>query len=227
VLDAPTIPDSEYDKLFQSWLNWRRPIRSLLRADHAQRVGGKPPQDSTSYHRTPMLSLNNAFADEDVIGFDRRVAKAGQKRDRVRAERNSTGWRSVSGTTAVALYQAHPGRRYIGEDVTANLRRFVDPAQAARRTARPLDRDARDHHVQADFERMNARQRSAAKRSSPPAQNAAAGSLRQLDPKNHRRASVRFFAYGLATPAARRSSATANSGLDRGPGLPVSRSAPR
>ncbi|TMH49897.1 MAG: NAD-dependent DNA ligase LigA, partial [Betaproteobacteria bacterium] len=72
VLDAPTIPDAEYDKLFGELVELERAHPELLTPDSpTQRVGGMPLEEFPQVtHRTPMLSLNNAFSDEDVIGFD-------------------------------------------------------------------------------------------------------------------------------------------------------------
>src|SRR3989442_699281 len=75
VLDAPTIPDAAYDKLFGELVELEKVHPELLTPDSpTQRVGGMPLEEFPQVtHRTPMLSLNNAFSDEDVIGFDRRV----------------------------------------------------------------------------------------------------------------------------------------------------------
>ena len=75
VLDAPMIQDSEYDKMFRELLELEAAHPELVTPDSpTQRVGGAPLQEFPQVvHAVPMLSLNNAFSDEDVIGFDRRV----------------------------------------------------------------------------------------------------------------------------------------------------------
>src|SRR6185369_17883670 len=75
VLDAPLIPDAEYDRLFRELQAIEAEHPELLTADSpTQRVGAAPlPEFNSVAHRTPMLSLNNAFADDEVEAFDRRV----------------------------------------------------------------------------------------------------------------------------------------------------------
>ncbi|HMN83091.1 MAG TPA: NAD-dependent DNA ligase LigA, partial [Burkholderiaceae bacterium] len=75
VLDAPTVPDAEYDLLFRELQALEAQHPELVTADSpTQRVGGAPAEGfATVRHTVPMLSLNNAFDDDDVIGFDRRA----------------------------------------------------------------------------------------------------------------------------------------------------------
>ena len=78
VLDQPTIPDAEYDKLFRELQDLEAQFPSLVTLDSpTQRVGVAPAASFREvHHRVPMLSLNNAFNDEDVIAFDKRVREA-------------------------------------------------------------------------------------------------------------------------------------------------------
>ena len=78
VLDAPTIPDAEYDRLFQELVELEAKFPQLATPDSpTQRVGGAPLEEFPQVtHRTPMLSLNNAFTESDVSGFDRRAREA-------------------------------------------------------------------------------------------------------------------------------------------------------
>ncbi|HEX4856193.1 MAG TPA: NAD-dependent DNA ligase LigA, partial [Limnobacter sp.] len=75
VLDAPEVPDSEYDRVYQQLVALETAHPNLIQADSpTQRVGGKPSEGFEQVaHRIPMLSLGNAFEDGDVIAFDRRV----------------------------------------------------------------------------------------------------------------------------------------------------------
>ena len=126
VLDAPTIPDSEYDRMFRELLELEAAHPDLVTPDSpTQRVGGMPLQEFPQVvHAVPMLSLNNAFSDEDVIGFDRR-AREGLDKDEIEyaAEPKFDG-------LAISLHYergrfvrgATRGDGYTGEDVTANLR---------------------------------------------------------------------------------------------------------
>ena len=78
VLDAPTIPDAEYDRLFRELQALEQSHPALVTPESpTQRVGGAPQSAFREVrHAVPMLSLNNAFDDEDVIGFDRRAREA-------------------------------------------------------------------------------------------------------------------------------------------------------
>ncbi|MEN6630196.1 MAG: NAD-dependent DNA ligase LigA, partial [Sulfuricella sp.] len=78
VLDAPTIPDAEYDRLFRELQQLEIQYPALLAPDSpTQRVGAAPlAQFAQVQHRTPMLSLNNAFEDADAVAFDRRAREA-------------------------------------------------------------------------------------------------------------------------------------------------------
>ena len=78
VLDAPTVSDAEFDRLFRELEALERDYPELLTPDSpTQRVSGEPAAEFTAVtHRVPMLSLNNAFSDEEVEAFDRRVRTA-------------------------------------------------------------------------------------------------------------------------------------------------------
>ena len=78
MLDAPSVPDAEYDRLFRELEALEREHPGLAMADSpTQRVGAAPASAfATVAHRVPMLSLNNAFSDEEVVAFDRRAREA-------------------------------------------------------------------------------------------------------------------------------------------------------
>jgi len=203
VLDAPTIPDAEYDRLFQELLELEAAYPDLVTPDSpTQRVGGTPLEGFAQVtHRTPMLSLNNAFADEDVIGFDRRVREGLGK-----AEIEYAAEPKFDGLAISLLYDrgrfaqgATRGDGYTGEDVTANLRTVRSIPLKLRGATPPGSVEVRGEIVmyKADFERLNARQRERGEREFANPRNAAAGSLRQLDPKMTASRPLRFFAYGL------------------------------
>src|SRR5713101_188174 len=206
VLDAPTIPDAEYDKLFGELVELEAAYPELVTPDSpTQRVGGMPlgefPQVT---HRTPMLSLNNAFTDEDVIGFDRRVREGlGKEEIEYAAEPKFDGLaisllydrgRFVRGSTR--------GDGYTGEDVTANLRTVRSIPLRLRGARAPEAVEVRGEIImyKADFERMNARQRERGEKEFVNPRNTAAGALRQLDPKITAERPLRFFAYGVGDP---------------------------
>lgn len=203
VLDAPTIPDAEYDGLFQELVALEASFPELAAPDSpTQRVGGAPLEEFPQVtHRTPMLSLNNAFTEADVSAFDRRV-REGLGRDEVEYEVEP----KFDGLAISLVYDrgrlvhgATRGDGYTGEDVTANLR-TVRSIPLKLRGARPLESvEVRGEIImyKADFERMNARQRERGEKEFANPRNSAAGSLRQLDPKISAQRPLRFFAYGL------------------------------
>jgi DNA ligase (NAD+) len=207
VLDSPTIPDAEYDKLFRELLELEKTHPDLLTPDSpTQRVGGTPLDEFPPVtHRTPMLSLNNAFTDEDVIGFDRRV-REGLGKDEIEYAAEP----KFDGLAISLLYDrgrfvqgATRGDGYTGEDVTANLRTVRSIPLKLRGARPPASVEVRGEIImyKADFERMNARQRERGEKEFANPRNAAAGSLRQLDPKLTAQRPLRFFAYGLGDSA--------------------------
>ncbi len=203
VLDAPTIPDAEYDKMFQELVDLEAKHPQLAAPDSpTQRVGGAPlDKFSQVTHRTPMLSLNNAFTEEDVAGFDRRVREGlGMEDIEYAAEPKFDG-------LAISLVYEHGrfvqgatrGDGYTGEDVTANLKTVRAIPLRLRGAKPPVLLEVRGEVImyKADFDRMNLRQRERGEKEFANPRNAAAGSLRQLDPKITAQRPLRFFAYGL------------------------------
>ncbi len=202
VLDQPTISDAEYDRLFRELQDLEAAHPELATPDSpTQRVGGAPaPEFRTVRHRVPMLSLNNAFADEEVEAFDRRVREALEVREvEYEVEPKFDGLainlvfadgRFAAGTTR--------GDGYEGEDVTANLRTLRSIPLALRGTRLPRLVEVRGEVVmlKRDFERLNERQRSRGEKEFVNPRNAAAGSLRQLDPRVTAGRPLRFYAYG-------------------------------
>ena len=206
VLDAPTIPDAEYDELFRELVELETAYLELASADSpTRRVGGAPLEEFPQVtHRTPMLSLNNAFTEEDAAGFDRRVREALGK-DEVEYAMEP----KFDGLAISLLYDrgrlvqgATRGDGYTGEDVTANLRTVRSIPLKLRGARPPALVEVRGEIImyKADFERMNARQRERAEKEFANPRNAAAGAVRQLDPKVTAQRPLRFLAYGLGDP---------------------------
>jgi DNA ligase (NAD+) len=207
VLDAPTIPDAEYDKLFQELVELEAAHPELVTPDSpTQRVGGAPLQEFPQVvHAVPMLSLNNAFSDENVIGFDRR-AREGLGKDEIEYAAEP----KFDGLAISLLYErgrfvrgATRGDGYTGEDVTANLRTVRSIPLKLRGARAPGAVEVRGEVIiyKADFERINARQRERGDKEFVNPRNTAAGALRQLDPKITAERPLRFFAYGVGDPA--------------------------
>jgi DNA ligase (NAD+) len=203
VLDAPTISDAEYDRLFQELVELEAAYPGLVAPDSpTQRVGGMPLEEFPQVtHRTPMLSLNNAFTDEDVIGFDRRAREGlGKEEIEYAAEPKFDGLAiSLLYDRGRFVQGATRGDGFTGEDVTANLRTVRSIPLKLRGPTPPGSVEVRGEIVmyKADFERLNARQRERGEKEFANPRNAAAGSLRQLDPKITASRPLRFFAYGL------------------------------
>ena len=207
VLDAPAIPDSEYDRMFRELLELEAAHPDLVTPDSpTQRVGGAPLQEFPQVvHRTPMLSLNNAFAEEDVAGFDRRAREAlgkdeieyaaEPKFDGLAISLRYEGGRFVQGATR--------GDGHTGEDVTANLKTVRAIPLRLRGAKPPASLEVRGEVIlyKADFERINARQRERGEKEFVNPRNTAAGALRQLDPKMTAERPLRFFAYGVGDAA--------------------------
>ncbi len=208
VLDAPVVADAEFDKLFRELAELEAAHPDLVAPDSpTQRVGGAPLDEFPQViHRSPMLSLSNAFTEEDLIGFDRRVREglgkdeieyaAEPKFDGLAISLLYEGGRFVQGATR--------GDGYTGEDVTANLKTIRSIPLRLRSARPPASVEVRGEVMmyKADFARMNARQRERGDKEFVNPRNAAAGSLRQLDPKMTAERPLRFFAYGVGDSGA-------------------------
>ena len=198
VEDAPEIPDAEYDRLFRELeaLEAEHPeLRS--RDSPTQRVGGAPLAEFAEVrHRTPMLSIANAFDEEEVRAFDKRVRQAlGAEAVEYATEPKFDGLAvSLVYRDGLFVQGATRGDGTSGEDVTANLR-----------TVRSIPLKIKEQNefevrgevlmYRRDFEAMNARQREAGQKEYVNPRNAAAGAVRQLDSRITASRPLRFFAY--------------------------------
>jgi DNA ligase (NAD+) len=207
VLDAPTVPDAEYDRLFAELQALEREYPELVSPDSpTTRVGGAVAGGfATIRHGRPMLSLNNAFDDDSVRAFDRRVrellAEAGVEPAGLRysTELKYDGLAiSLRYENGHLVQAATRGDGAVGEDVTANVRTVrAIPLKLSAIAPPVLEVRGEVLIWRADFEALNARQRAAGEREFVNPRNAAAGSLRQLDPSLTARRPLRFFAYGV------------------------------
>ena len=210
VLDAPTIPDAEYDKLFRELQELEAAHPEAVSNDTpTSRVGGAPiPEFSQVTHAMPMLSLNNGFSDEDIDNFDRRVREGldlppGAEVEYA-AELKFDGLAmSLRYENGVFVQAATRGDGYTGEDVSANIRTVkVIPLRLhgdANGEPAPAVLEVRGEVLmfKEDFERLNQRQRDLGAKEFANPRNAAAGSLRQLDARITNERRLRFFAYGV------------------------------
>ena len=203
VLDAPSIPDAEYDKLFAELLALEQAHPELIAADSpTHRVGGAPlPQFDQVTHTVSMLSLNNGFEDSDIIAFDKRV-REGLGSDAVeyaidlKFDGLAINLRYEDG---VFVQAATRGDGATGEEVTANIRTVRGIPLRLHGDSVPTLIDVRGEILmfKADFAKLNARQREAQQKEFANPRNAAAGGLRQLDPRITAQRSLRFFSYGI------------------------------
>jgi DNA ligase (NAD+) len=207
VLDAPTIPDAEYDRLFRELQEIEARHPELCTPDSpTQRVGGAPLAEFGQLrHGVPMLSLNNAFSDEEVAAFDRRC-REGLGADEVEyAVEPKFDGLAITLIYADGLFVqgATRGDGYTGEDVTQNLRTVkCIPLRLPEDAPPRLEVRGEVLMFRRDFDKLNQRQRERGDREFANPRNAAAGSLRQLDSKITARRSLRFFAYGVADAGA-------------------------
>jgi DNA ligase (NAD+) len=204
VLDQPTIADAEFDQLFRELQALESDYPELLTADSpTQRVGGQPlAAFGQVKHGVPMLSLNNAFSPDEAVAFDRRCREALGHDDVEYAVEPK-----FDGLAITLLYQhgafvtgATRGDGFNGEDVTANLRTVRNMPLRLQGTMLPESLEVRGEvlMLRSDFERLNECQRANGAKEFVNPRNAAAGSLRQLDPKVSARRPLRFFAYAVA-----------------------------
>jgi DNA ligase (NAD+) len=211
VLDAPTIPDAEYDKLFRELQALEEAHPALVCDDSpTQRVGGAPlGQFEQVTHTVPMLSLGNGFEDEDIVAFDRRVREGLEDKGLPPGEEVEYSTELKFDGLAINLrYEdgllvqaATRGDGATGENVTANIRTVYDIPLRLHTEHPPKVLDIRGEVLmfKADFSKMNARQRDAGLKEFANPRNAAAGSLRQLDSRVTAQRALRFFAYGIGT----------------------------
>lgn len=203
VLDAPTIPDAEYDRLFKELQDLESAHPQAVSNDSpTSRVGAAPiPEFKQVTHSVPMLSLNNGFMDEDVENFDRRVREGLEARQvDYSAELKFDGLAiSLRYENGVFVQAATRGDGYTGEDVTANIRtvRVIPLRLHGDDVPAVLEVRGEVLMFKDDFNRLNQRQRDAGHKEFANPRNAAAGSLRQLDARITAQRKLRFFAYGI------------------------------
>ena len=201
VLDAPSIPDAEYDRLMRELLALEAKFPELVTPDSpSQRVGGAPSAAfAPVQHEVPMLSLANAFDEGEVRDFDRRVRElCGEAAVDYHCEPKFDGLAISLRYEGGALVQAATrGDGSTGEDVTANVRTIAAIPLRLRGNPPPLLEVRGEVYMPRDgFARLNAEQLARGEKPFANPRNAAAGSLRQLDPRITASRPLRFYAYG-------------------------------
>ncbi|MGK2933902.1 MAG: NAD-dependent DNA ligase LigA [Gemmatimonadaceae bacterium] len=208
VLDRPRMADAEYDRLFRELQQIEEQHPEVRTADSpTQRVGASPASQLDKYeHLVPMLSLGNAFDDDELRAWEQRLVRlAGDDalRSGYTTELKIDGAAvSLTYTDGVLVNGATRGNGSIGEIVTANIRtvRDVPLRLAAGAPAGTLEIRGEIYIPFSAFEEMNAARAREGDSLFANPRNAAAGSLRQLDPAVTASRPLRFFGYTVAAP---------------------------
>jgi DNA ligase (NAD+) len=210
VLDRPTMADREYDALFRELQELERAHPELRTPDSpTMRVGAEPASSFAKHsHVVPMISLANAFSDDEVAEWETRAAKIAG--DEVRKSGYSVELKidgaavSLTYRDGVLVMGATRGNGTVGEDVTANLRTIREIPLRLRGNAKthpPLIEIRGEVYFPFDaFERLNEERTKAGEPVFANPRNSAAGSLRQQDPAVTAARALRFFGYAFAVP---------------------------
>ena len=202
--DAPTVSDAEYDALRKRNNAIEARFPELIRADSpSQRVGVEPTSGFGKItHSIPMLSLDNAFVDEDVRDFVGRVRRF-LKFDPLMGALGVTAEPKIDGLSLSLRYEggklvsaATRGDGTVGENVTANARTIADiPTELKGKAPGVAEIRGEVYMAHADFQSLNERMAANGGKVFANPRNAAAGSLRQLKPEITASRPLRFFAY--------------------------------
>lgn len=206
VYDDPLIPDAEYDRLMRELQSLEAEYPELISPDSpTQRVGDKPLAGFDEVvHQVPMLSLDNAFDDDEMRDFERRI------KDRLKLAESETinylAEPKLDGLAVSLRYEqgslvmgATRGDGSQGEDVTSNVRTIQAIPLKLQGDKWPDVLEVRGEVFmpKAGFERLNEQARKADEKTFVNPRNAAAGSLRQLDPRITAQRPLTFLAYGF------------------------------
>ncbi|HEX2220463.1 MAG TPA: NAD-dependent DNA ligase LigA [Gemmatimonadales bacterium] len=204
VLDAPEISDAEYDRLFRELQALEVAHPDILTPDSpTQRVGAPVASALAKYtHRRPMLSLANAFSDEELVAWEERNA-------RLVPEVRSAGYTTeikIDGAAVSLTYEAGRltvgatrGNGEIGENITPNLRTIADVPLTLKGRGWPKVMEVRGevYLPYTGFKRVNEQRQAEGEPLFANPRNAAAGGLRQLDPAITRKRRLRMFAFAV------------------------------
>ena len=204
VLDTPEVPDAEYDRLMAELRSLEGAHPELITPDSpTQRVGAAPLSEFTQVrHEVPMLSLDNAFDEASYLSFNKRV------QDRLKSAEAITFCceLKLDGLAVSLLYEdgvlvraATRGDGTTGENITANVRtiRSIPLKLRGENIPRRLEVRGEVFLPQAGFEKINEEARRTGGKIFANPRNAAAGSLRQLDPRITAKRPLTFFCYGV------------------------------
>ena len=209
VLDEPTVPDAEYDRCMRRLVELETAHPELLRTDSpTQRVGAAPLERFLQVsHEVPMLSLDNAFNEQDMLDFNRRLL------DRLGSGEQLLEFAcepKLDGIAVSLLYRdgvleraATRGDGTTGEDITHNVRTIPSVPLRLRGDGYPSILEVRGeiYLPRAGFEQLNARARELGEKTFVNPRNAAAGSLRQLDARITAERPLQMCCYGVGLVA--------------------------
>ncbi len=212
VLDDPILADAEYDLLFQELVALEQQHPELITADSpSQRVGGSPlAQFETVPHSLPMLSLENAFTDDDLVDFEERLLRFLQSTEQISYVTEP----KLDGLAVELVYDdglfvlgSTRGDGLIGENISQNLKTIPTiplrlHTQDGVGIPKRLEVRGEVFIGLADFKKLNEERGRAGEPLFANPRNGAAGSLRQLDPRITASRPLDFYAYGVSDPAA-------------------------
>lgn len=199
VLDDPLISDSEYDRLIKQLVELEKDHPELVVADSpTQRVGGKPLEKFNSIvHRQPLLSLDNAFSFQELQDFDRRISRLVDSRDYVTELKIDGVSISLVYENGILITGATRGDGLVGEDVTANIKTIRSIPLRLRNPVDRLEVRGEVYMPKTEFVRLNQEKEERGERVFANPRNAAAGSLRQLNPEITAQRALAAFIYDI------------------------------
>ncbi len=206
VMDQPTIEDSEYDQLFHQLKALEQQYPECIQADTpTNKVGGKAlPKFESITHVVPMLSLGNVFNQEDLFAFARRIEeRLPNQKIQYDVELKFDGLAiSLWYENGILVRGVTRGDGETGEDITQNVKtiRNLPKVLSSAQVAVPALLEVRGEVLmpKAGFEKLNAENEAKGEKTFANPRNAAAGSLRQLDPAIAASRPLAFYAYGIA-----------------------------
>ncbi|WP_158769615.1 NAD-dependent DNA ligase LigA [Paraglaciecola sp. L1A13] len=204
VADNPTVPDAEYDRLMRELLEIETAHPDLRNPDSpSQKVGGAALSAFEQIeHEVPMLSLDNAFDEGDMVAFEKRI----KDRLNITDEISFSCEPKLDGLAVSILYEngklvraATRGDGRVGENITSNVRTIANVPLSLRGDTYPSRLEVRGEVImtRSGFIKLNEAQISKGKKPFVNPRNAAAGSLRQLDPRITAARPLLFYSYSL------------------------------
>jgi DNA ligase (NAD+) len=210
VLDDPEISDAEFDALMKQLEALEREHPDLVTPDSpTRRVGGHPVEGFESVeHRVPMLSLDNSYNEEDVTAFDERLRRALEEAGMGSTSPQYVAELKIDGLSIALTYDdgllvrgVTRGDGFRGEDVTSNVRTIrAIPLRLAERASGRLEIRGEVYLPRAAFERLNTEREEHDEQVFANPRNAAAGTMRNLDPSKVARRGLSAFVYQLIGP---------------------------